>query len=132
MTETIECELAVYGATPGGILAAVTAARYGRRVTLCTAQSHLGGLLSSGLSIANIRYLQVHGGPFAAFARAVEAHYVAAHGPDGAAVGECRGGTWWEPHVAEAVFEALLAAAPGVRLLRGVRLEAARTAGGRV
>jgi hypothetical protein len=130
--ETIDCDLAVYGATPGGILAAVTAARYGRRVTLCAAHDHVGGLLSSGLSIANIRYLQAHSGPFAAFARAVEAHYVAAYGPDGVQVRECRGGTWWEPHVAEAVFEALLAAAPGVRLLRGVRLAAARTASGRV
>jgi hypothetical protein len=32
---TIECDLAIYGATPGGIFAAVTAARYGRSVTLC-------------------------------------------------------------------------------------------------
>jgi hypothetical protein len=118
----LTCDVAVYGATPGGIYAAITAARYGRRAILVAQGQHVGGLLSSGLSIANIRYRHVHGGPFDEFAGAVLQTYVDRYGADSPVVQECRGGTWWEPHVAEAVFERLLAAQPNVQVLRNRRL----------
>lgn len=127
---TIERDLAVYGATPAGIFAALTAARCGRRAVLCAYGQHVGGLLSSGLSIANIRYRQAHGGPFAEFSRAVLQHYVSTYGPDAPQVRECRNGTWWEPHVAELVFESLLAAEPNVQLTRNVRLVGATITNG--
>ncbi|MBP8933763.1 MAG: FAD-dependent oxidoreductase [Candidatus Atribacteria bacterium] len=47
--EIIETDVAVIGAGPGGIAAAVSAARQGVRVTLVERQGYLGGQLSSGL-----------------------------------------------------------------------------------
>eukprot|EP01043_Picozoa_sp_COSAG02_P068018 COSAG02_NODE_11143_length_1784_cov_1.253412_1_plen_348_part_01 len=43
-------DVAVYGATPAGITAAVAAARMGRNVTLLAPSMHIGGMVSGGLS----------------------------------------------------------------------------------
>src|SRR5688572_19689424 len=125
-------DLAILGATPAGIFAALTAARRGRRAILVTSHRHLGGLLTSGLSIANIRHRHVHGGPFDEFARAVVQNYVDRHGADSPIVQQTRGGTWWEPRVAEAVFEQLLASQPSIEVLRNYRLHRAFREGQRV
>jgi NADPH-dependent 2,4-dienoyl-CoA reductase/sulfur reductase-like enzyme len=42
-------DLVIYGGTPGGIAAAVSAARMGREVTLVEYHGHLGGMTASGL-----------------------------------------------------------------------------------
>ena len=44
-------DLAVIGATPGGIAMAVRAAREGLRVALTNPHPHLGGMLASGLGV---------------------------------------------------------------------------------
>lgn len=43
-------DVLVYGSTPGGITAAVEAARQGLKVILACPQSNLGGMAASGLS----------------------------------------------------------------------------------
>ena len=43
-------DVAVYGATPAGVTAAVAAARAGRRVLLLEAGRFVGGMVSGGLS----------------------------------------------------------------------------------
>src|SRR5215468_4964222 len=45
-----EFDIVVYGATPGGIGAAIAAARMGRTVALIVPQNHVGGMTASGLS----------------------------------------------------------------------------------
>eukprot|EP01052_Picozoa_sp_SAG31_P025286 SAG31_NODE_2208_length_6187_cov_5.255749_5_plen_523_part_00 len=47
-------DVAVYGATPAGIMAAVAAARMNRTVALFATSSHIGGMVSSGLSHTDI------------------------------------------------------------------------------
>ena len=47
-------DVAVYGATPAGITAAVAAARMGRNVTLLAPSMHIGGMVSGGLSHTDI------------------------------------------------------------------------------
>ncbi|WP_170266795.1 FAD-dependent oxidoreductase [Brevifollis gellanilyticus] len=49
--ETIQADLCVYEATPGGIAMAVRAAREGLDVVLVNHNQHLGGILSSGLGV---------------------------------------------------------------------------------
>ncbi|MBL9131762.1 MAG: FAD-dependent oxidoreductase [Verrucomicrobiaceae bacterium] len=49
--ETIEADLCVYEATPGGIALAVRAAREGLSVVLVNHNDHLGGILSNGLGV---------------------------------------------------------------------------------
>jgi hypothetical protein len=46
----IECDVCAYGATPGGIFAALQAAHMGKRAVLLEFGRHIGGMTSSGLS----------------------------------------------------------------------------------
>jgi len=58
----IETDIVVYGATPGGILAAVTAARAGAEVVLIEPTAHVGGLMTNGLGHTDIGSPPVYGG----------------------------------------------------------------------
>lgn len=72
--------MCVYGATPGGIAAAVSAAKGGLRVTLVEPTSHIGGLVTNGLSYTDFRTFESLSGFFWEFARRVEQHYVKTYG----------------------------------------------------
>ena len=49
-----EVDVCVYGGTSGGVMAAVQAARMGKRVVLLSRGRHLGGMTSGGLSAVDI------------------------------------------------------------------------------
>ena len=49
-TTVYEADVCVYGATPGGITAAISAAREGASVVLLEQTKHVGGLSTSGLN----------------------------------------------------------------------------------
>lgn len=127
----LDCDILVFGATPCGISAAIAAARYGRSVALVSAGAHLGGLMSSGLSITDLRFKSAFGGIFREFSEAVLAYYRDRYGPDSPQARDCNDGLWFEPHVAEAVFERMLAAEPNVAICRGYRLLEASCGRGR-
>jgi NADPH-dependent 2,4-dienoyl-CoA reductase/sulfur reductase-like enzyme len=57
-------DLCVYGATPGGIAAAVSAAKAGLDVTLADPTSRIGGLMTSGLSYSDFRSFEALSGFF--------------------------------------------------------------------
>lgn len=48
--EVVDCDVCVYGGTPGGVMAAVQAARMGKKTVLVEFGKHIGGMTSSGLS----------------------------------------------------------------------------------
>lgn len=50
----INTDICIYGATSGGVIAAVTARRLGLRVALVEFGEHLGGMTSSGLGATDI------------------------------------------------------------------------------
>jgi hypothetical protein len=125
-------DLVVYGGTSSGVIAAAKAARLGKTVVLIEPTQHLGGLSASGLGATDIGNKAAIGGMARAFYRRVGATY----GQEEA---------WrFEPHVAEAVFDALLDETGAVVMLgerldlrRGVhmdgtRIAAIRTESGRV
>lgn len=114
----------VYGGTPAGVAAAVTAARGGQSVTLIEPSRHLGGVVSGGLTRTDIGRIDTVGGFAREFFDRCYAHYVATYGADSAQAKDSRGGIYTEPHVAELVFEALLAEA-GVSVERGLHIVAA-------
>jgi hypothetical protein len=62
-------DVVVYGATPGGIMAAVTAARHGLKVLLVGGwrERHLGGMMSGGLGWTDYRFINAYGGHTRAF-----------------------------------------------------------------
>jgi hypothetical protein len=125
-------EVFIYRATPGGIAAAIAAARHGRRVVLCEYHGHVGGMTTSGLGKSDIENRALIGGLFKEFVAGVKADYVSTYGADHPAVAACHDGYLAEPAVAERVFEAMLAAEPGVRILRNHRLDAAEVTDGSV
>jgi hypothetical protein len=65
---------------PGGIAAAVSAARMGREVTLVEYHEHLGGMTSSGLSKSDIENRAMIGGLFKEFVGGVHQHYLTKYG----------------------------------------------------
>ncbi len=133
MCEIMECDIAVFGATPCGISAALAAARFGKSVALIAAGDHIGGLMASGLSITDLRFRGAFGGIFDEFARRVLAYYTNEYGEGSEQARACNGGIWFEPHVAERIFEQMVAAEERIVLLRGrtpVRMEGETAASG--
>jgi FAD dependent oxidoreductase len=116
-------DIVVYGGTSAGVIAAVQAARMGRRVAVVGPDVHLGGLSSAGLGFTDTGNKAVIGGLAREFYHRVWQHYQRpqawrwqpreAYGNRGQGTPAMDGAnrTMWifEPHVAEGVFEALVA-----------------------
>ena len=86
----ITVDVVVVGATPGGIAAAVAAARLGERVALIEYEDHVGGIVSNGLTNADIHNQRAVGGLFFEFTRRVLKHYQAQDGADQRGRPECQ------------------------------------------
>jgi hypothetical protein len=111
----VETEILVYGGTPSGVTAAVSAARAGADVTLVEPTGRVGGMMASGLSWTDRGSPSVIGG----VAREVFDRIQQIEGAEGRYA--------FPPSTAEAVFEDLLADA-GVFVARGERLAEAADA----
>lgn len=125
-------DLVVIGGTPGGIATAVTAARLGRKVALAEYHAHLGGMSSSGLGKSDIEHRPMIQGIFREFVDRVKQHYLERYGESSEAVRLCRDGYFYEPSVAEAVFEAMIAEQPSITVYKQHRLEGTTTRDGRL
>jgi hypothetical protein len=110
--QTVETDVCVYGGASGGVAAAVQAARQGKRVALLAFGNHLGGLSASGLGGTDIgskgnTYIQ---GLSREFYERIGRKY-----------GASKAQWYFEPHVAESVFNDLVKEA-GVAVYFGQRL----------
>ncbi|MBI1388197.1 MAG: FAD-dependent oxidoreductase [bacterium] len=103
-----ETDILVLGGTPGGIMAAVNAARGGKKVVLLERTAHVGGLPANGLGATDIATRGATGGLFLEFVERVRRYYVETYGEDSQQVKDCSGGYHFEPHVAEQIFESFL------------------------
>jgi hypothetical protein len=107
----ISSDVCVYGGTSGGVIAAVAAARLGKKVALICVNNHVGGMSSSGLGVTDVGDYPASIGGFAAefYSR----------------VGQAYGSNvpvyWFEPHVAEQTFLQMLSGA-GVTLYTNEQL----------
>jgi len=119
-------DVVVYGATPGGITAAVAAARQKASVVLIEPTRHIGGMVSGGLSATdsgNPRYI---GGLALEFFDRAAAKY---HDP--AKLVSPRDKWLSEPHVAEQTFLEMVREA-GIKLVTQASLEAVVRQGHRI
>ena len=142
MTAHSDCELThgghaaanvvVLGATPGGIAAAVTAARLGHSVLLVEYRRHIGGMAASGLGKSDIEHRELVGGLFREFTERVLAVYVSRYGADSDNVRLCDDGYYYEPSVAESVFRGMVGEQPGIELRLGARLATVERSGSAV
>jgi NADPH-dependent 2,4-dienoyl-CoA reductase/sulfur reductase-like enzyme len=128
-------DVAVYGATPGGIAAAVAAARQERKVLLCAHEDHIGGIVSNGLTNADIGKRQAVGGLFVEYTRRVVRRYEEQDkgNPAQPNVKLCRNGYWYEASAAEAIFHEMIASEGGrIRLMLSHELKRTRVERGRL
>ncbi len=120
-------DVAVYGATPGGIAAAVNAAREGATVILLQEDGHIGGLTAGGLSNPDFQSFESLGGTWREFLHRVERYYITTHGAGSRPVIDSVRGAYSEPRVARRVFEEMLAGEKSLSVRRHHRLAGART-----
>ncbi len=110
-------DVIVYGATPGGIMAAASVGQSGMSVALIEPGQHVGGMVAGGLSYTDVnRQEHLIGGMTLSFFKRLGAYY-----------GEPIGWTF-EPHVAEQTFRTLLRESH-VTLLLGEQVEGVRKQG---
>ena len=125
-----EADLCVYGGTSAGVVAAVQAAKMGKRVILAEPGQHLGGMSVEGLGGTDIdnhkefRNSPAVGGLALEFYRRVADRYGRREAFESMRrEGRKETGLWrFEPHVAELVFDGWVKGA-GVTVLRGHRLK---------
>lgn len=125
-------DVVVVGGTPGGIASAVTAARLGHSVALAEYHAHLGGMSASGLGKSDIEKREMIAGFFTEFVGRVKAHYVSRYGARSENVELSRDGYFYEPSVAERIFDQLVAEQSAITVLKGHRLERATLEDGRI
>lgn len=126
-----DTDVLIVGATPAGIMAAIAAARDGSKVMLIEYHDHVGGLSTSGLGKSDIENKDAIAGLFREFTRNIRSHYVEKYGESSENVKKCRDGYYYEPSVAESVFNRMIAAEPNITLLTGYQIEKVLTQAGK-
>jgi flavin-dependent dehydrogenase len=124
--EFMESDVCIFGATPGGIAAAIQASRMGKSVILLEPGKFLGGMTAGGLGATDIGNKAAVGGIGREFYRRIAKHYAQdaawklerrdeyfakrGSGQSKASDLTSADATMWtfEPHVAEQVFRAML------------------------
>ena len=104
-----KAEVIVYGGTPSGVMAAVAAARQGHSVALIDINNHVGGVVSGGLVASDMGDRDTIGGLAKDFFNRIIKYYTDKYGKDSKELKACRNGATFEPHVAELIFDQMLA-----------------------
>lgn len=128
----IRREVIVYGGTPGGVMAAVAAARHGHTVALIDLNSHVGGMISGGLVNTDIGDRTTVGGLAKEFLQRAVQHYADKFGPASPQFAACKNWRKFEPRVAELVFDQMLAEQPRITVWKQYRYRSVTVAGGRI
>jgi hypothetical protein len=134
-TKVIEADVCVCGGTSGGVVAAVQAARMGRRAVIVEPGSHLGGMTAGGLSAVDIGDPRSVGGIAREYFTRLAGSYgktLAWDRPFESKGGPATGGAYSiEPHVAERLFQEMAQTA-NVQVHFQARLSSVRKAGARI
>lgn len=97
-------DVVIVGGTPGGIMAAISAAKEGKTSVLVERTSYVGGLPANGLGATDIHTRGATWGLFGEFVNRIHQSYVDEYGEDSQQVRDCSHGYHFEPHVALDVF----------------------------
>jgi lysophospholipase L1-like esterase len=130
--ESVKADVVVYAGTPAGITAAISAAREGRTVSLVELNNRVGGMISGGLTNTDIGRRWTVGGLSEEFLTRVVAYYKDKYGLDSEQYKACKNGRKYEPHVAELIFERMLAEQPKIKIWKGHRYHSVTLDGSRI
>lgn len=138
--EPTRSDIVIYGGTSGGVIAAVEAARLGKKVVLIESTLRLGGMSSGGLGMTDNGSTETIGGLSREFYQRVYQFYTKAEnwrwqkredylawlpkiwGVDGPRMEEIKAAFLFEPRAAKAVFDDMVKEA-GVEVVLGERLD---------
>ena len=120
--DTNTFEIVVIGGTPGGIAAAVAAARLGSSVLLVEYHNHLGGMSSSGLGKSDVEKPHLIGGLFREFTGRMKQHYLDTFGENSSDFELCKNGYYFEPSAAEKIFLEMSGECKGLTILTNHRI----------
>ena len=101
-------DLVIVGGNPGGIMAAIAAAREGKTSVILERTSHVGGLPVNGLGATDIATRQATTGLFSEFTSRVKQYYIDRYGDKSQQVKDCSDGFHFEPLVAAHVYKQML------------------------
>lgn len=113
-TRAESADVVVYGATPGGIAAAIAAAKGGRTVLLVEPTIRIGGMTTNGLSHPDFRAFESITGTYAELVERTLAYYKKTYGENSQQVKDTFRGTHAEPKVNLLLFQQMLAEQPTI------------------
>jgi hypothetical protein len=127
-------DVVIYGETPAGIAAAVSAARRDEtcRVALATSYGRVGGMITNGLTHPDFRTFEARTGLFREFNRRVEAHFREQYGADSQEVQDSLLGTHAGPEINHTVLRRMLDERPGITILANCPLVSVEKKGERI
>lgn len=115
--ESERADVVVYGATPGGIAAALSAAKSGCGVLMIEPTRHVGGMTTNGLTHTDYRTFESITGTFLKLTERTLTHYEQKYGKASEQATACFRGTQCEPHVNQLVYDQMLAEQPAIKLV---------------
>lgn len=101
-------DLVIVGGNPGGIMAAISAAKLGQTSVILERTEYIGGLPANGLGATDIATRNATTGLFRDFVDRVYQYYVSTYGEKSSQVQLCSGGYHFEPSVATFVFQNMI------------------------
>lgn len=133
--DVVEADICIYGGTSGGVVAAVQAARLGKRAVIAEPGKHLGGMTAGGLSAVDIGDPRSIGGIAREYFTRLAGRYdktLTWDRPFAGKGGPATGGAFAiEPHAAEVLFNEMVKEA-NVPVHFGARLAQVRKEGPRI
>jgi unsaturated chondroitin disaccharide hydrolase len=120
-------DVIVYTANPGGIMAAIGAAREGASVLLIEPSAHIGGIVAQGgLVVTDIGNHTTIGGLSKEFMKRAADYYREKYGENSAqfkaSIIDGLAGASFEPKVAEEILEKMIAEYPSIKIVRNTEL----------
>jgi hypothetical protein len=102
-------DLVIVGGNPGGLMAAISAARLGKKSVILERTNYIGGLPANGLGATDIATRAATTGLFREFVDRVKKHYIDTYGEKSEQVKVCSDGYHFEPSVGAKVFADMIA-----------------------
>ena len=121
--QQLTTQVCVYGATPAGITAAISAAKNRKNVLLIEPTNRIGGMLTSGLSHSDFYTFEGLTGSFLDFSTRVLAWYKNRYGEYSEQAKMSFKGTFGEPGVNLIVLQEMMAEYPNISLLKNAFVE---------